>query len=383
MSTAITVYDNVQEPLAFVERFGTMIAKSRMFGCENEAQGQVLAMACLAERQNPIAIKRTYHIIDGNLSMRSDAMLAELRNRGGKHKVLKRTEDEASIEVSYNGETLVESLTWKEAQNEYWPYEKGGKTLKKNWRTPRARRQMLWARVVSEAVRTIAPEVIAGVYTPEEVGDYDDHAETARGPVNVDQLMRETAAKAGEPIDAEYTVVDEQPQQTTQPQQESLVQEPEHAVEAGGDGCSPEQRARLRSLFDAIGATDDQISKALAKRGVKSIRELSADQAAEIITTLEAKVAAAAESQAGESRLPEDARSSDVTGPVGQVTIDQIKSLMKDDFELAKRVKDHLNANGKSKLAELSHADGAALLDCLTNKSIELFFARSLEQPPF
>jgi hypothetical protein len=380
MSTAITVYDNVQEPLAFVERFGTMIAKSRMFGCENEAQGQVLAMACLAERQNPIAIKRTYHIIDGNLSMRSDAMLAELRNRGGKHKVLKRTEDEASIEVTFNGETLVESLTWAEAQNEAWPYAKDGKTLKKNWRTPRARRQMLWARVVSEAVRTIAPEVIAGVYTPEEVGDYDDQAEAARGPVNVDQLMRETAAKAGEPIDAEYTVVDEQPQQT---QPESTVQEPEPAAEASGDGCSPEQRARLRSLFDAIGATDDQISKALAKRGVKSIRELSADQAAEIITTLEAKVADAAESQAGESRLPEDARSSDVTGPVGQVTIDQIKSLMKDEYEIAVRVKDHLRANGKAKLAELSHADGAALLDCLTNKTMELFFARSLDRAPF
>lgn len=379
MTTGLTVYENVKEPMAFVEKFGGMIARSRMFGCQNEAQGQVLAMACLAERQNPIAIKRMYHIIDGNLSMRSDAMLAELRNRGGKHKVLKRTPDEASIEVSFNGEKLTESLSWEEAQKEPWPFGKGGQ-LKKNWATPRARRQMLWARVVSEAVRTIAPEIIAGVYTPEESEDFSEAGPNGSAPVNVDQLMAETAAKANgqdEVVDAEYEVKHDIQQDA--PEAESVSSD---ADDQDG-GSTTDQRNRLRQLFNAVGASSEQIEKALAKRGCKSFRNLSCDQAAELIATLEAKVAAASEQLAGESRLPDDAHSSDVTGPVAQATVDQIKSLLSSEFELAKKVKEHLAANSKQKLAELSQADADALLDAIKTQSIETFFARSLEKPPF
>lgn len=390
MSTALTVYDNVQDPLAFVERFGTMIAKSRMFGCENESQGKILAMACIAEKQNPIAIKRTYHIIDGNLSMRSDAMLAELRNRGGSHKVVERTDSRAEIEITFQGQTIRESLSWDEAKAEPWPFRKDGKTLKTNWATPRARRQMLWARVSSEAVRTIAPEIVAGVYTPEEASDFDQVEEIQKGPVDVDKLPRETAAKAasqvdqteGEPIDAEFVVVPDPPEQDVPKSDVQPDSGPTAEVDQVG-GSTADQRSLLRQLFDTLGATDEQINKALAKRGVKSMRQLSHDQAAEIITTLEAKAAAAAAEIAGQSRLPPDATSSDVTGPVGEPAITQCKKLMEGDFELARRVKAHLNQHGKQKIAELSHEDGIALLESLKSKNMELFFARSLAKGPF
>jgi hypothetical protein len=174
----------------------------------------------------------------------------------------------------------------------------------------------------------------------------------------------------------EYSVVD----QPKSAQESQLGKEPDPVDPIG---CSVDQRRRLRDLFSGLGATDEQINKALGKRGVKMIRELTAEQADEIIHTLEAKLAAAAEATAGKSRLPDDAKSSDVTGPVDQATIDRIKSLMKDDYELAVRVKEHLQQHNKNKLAELSREDGAALLDALESKSIETFFARSLQQGPF
>ena len=157
MSGELTVYQNVQDPLQFAMAFGDEIAKSQMFGCQNVAQGRVLAMACIAERKNPIEIARTHHIIQGNLSMRADAMLAEFNRLGGKHRIVERTAERAEVELKIGDDVYTESLAWDEAKQEPYPYEKDGTSLKKNWRTPRARRQMLWARVISEAVRTLHP----------------------------------------------------------------------------------------------------------------------------------------------------------------------------------------------------------------------------------
>jgi len=82
-AAAIELYDRIADPLEAIDRMGEYLAKSGMFGCEKVEQGKVIAMACLSEKKNPMDIARTYHIIDGRLSMRADAMLAEFRNRGG------------------------------------------------------------------------------------------------------------------------------------------------------------------------------------------------------------------------------------------------------------------------------------------------------------
>ena len=158
------------DPVCAAKQIGEWFAKSGMFGCKSVEQGQVLALACIAERKNPIQILREYHMIDGRLSMRADAMLAGFRQGGGKYKVLARTADKAAIEMSVDGNTEKFSLTWDEAKHEPFVSGRDGK-LKTNWATPRARMQMLWARVVSDAVRTMMPEVVAGAYTPEEIGD--------------------------------------------------------------------------------------------------------------------------------------------------------------------------------------------------------------------
>jgi hypothetical protein len=351
----LTVYARMTDPLAFVREFGTEIALSKMFGCANEAQGKVLAMACMCEGENPIALSRKYHIIQNNLSMKADAMLAELRARGGKHKIVERTSEKASVEITYDGQTYVETITWEDAQAEPYVRSKDG-SLKDNWATPRARRQMLWARAISEAVRTLAPEIVAGTYTPEETHDFaDEQTTTATKVVDVVQLMETTAAKA----EAVADVVDVEP----------VVAEPK---------CSAEQRKQIKSLFDVIGASDEVIERALAKRNVKAMRYLTVTQANELIDSLTSRAQKAAAETVGDSRLPDETRTSDVTAPAGSVLVDEIKALLKEDLPLMKRIKEHLVANGKQKVSDLSHEEALHLKSCLEQDTVEAFFERSL-----
>jgi hypothetical protein len=367
-TTELTVYGRVGDPLAFVREFGTEIALSKMFGCATEAQGKVLAMACICEGINPIELTRKYHIISNKLSMRADAMLAELRARGGKHKVIERTSDKASVEIAYDGQTYTETLTWEDAKNEPYVLAKEG-GLKDNWATPRARRQMLWARVISEAVRTLAPEIVAGTYTPEETSDFVEEitATATTKVVDVEKLMEATAAKA-EPTKT-YVAVDAE----TIDVEATPVAEP---TETGKSTTA--QRKQLRTLFDAVGCTKDQIDKALEKRGVKATRHLTSEQAAELIATLTAKAGQTVENVAGESEQPANATVATTDGPVGQVLVDEIKALLKDNLPLMKRIKDHLVSGGLSKVSDLTHHQAIALKNSLQTDTIELFFQQSL-----
>lgn len=209
-------FDNIRDPMDFVAKFGDAMHASGMFGCKTKDQGRVLAMACLCERKNPLELTRLYHLVDGKLSMRADAMLAEFRGRGGEHKLIARTPDEAAIELTIGkgkGATKeIFRLTFKEVVQEPFPWAKGGKKflpdgspdpkqLKDNWATPRARMQMLWARVVSDGVRTLMPEVVAGSYTPEEIGDITGTAIGVNGEPEPIDVPFEPARHA-EPADA-------------------------------------------------------------------------------------------------------------------------------------------------------------------------------------
>lgn len=171
MSQEIDLYNNLQNPIAAIETLGAIFAKSGMFGCEKVEQGQVLAWACIAERKTPLEIKRRYHLQNGELSVRADAMLADFRSIcKGTHKVIERSPAKAAVELTLDGNSQTFSFTWAEAEKEPFVLAKDGK-LKKNYATPRARMQMLWARVISDAVRTMAPEIVSGTYTPEELDD--------------------------------------------------------------------------------------------------------------------------------------------------------------------------------------------------------------------
>jgi hypothetical protein len=167
------IYSRMNDPLLAVEKLGEIIASSGMFGCSKVEQGQVLALQCLSERKPPLELAKTYHVIDGKLSMRSDAMLAKFQISGGSVKWTRRDDKvvEATFTLKNNSLTFTAKLEDFVANGV--AIGRDGK-LKDNWR--KFTRQMLTARVISEAVRLLAPEVVFGVYTPEEVSDFNSSA---------------------------------------------------------------------------------------------------------------------------------------------------------------------------------------------------------------
>ena len=154
-----------------VARLGELFERSGMFGCTQQGQGAVLVLTCMTEKMSPLQFKRTYHLVEGTPSMRADAMLAEFVARGGKYLIRENSDTRAAALFTFGENSQEMEVTWEQALKAGWPLKKDGKTVKDNWaKTPYA---MLWARLVSRAVRLLAPGVNAGCYTPEEVQDFD------------------------------------------------------------------------------------------------------------------------------------------------------------------------------------------------------------------
>ncbi|MDD5699113.1 MAG: hypothetical protein PHH77_10900 [Victivallaceae bacterium] len=214
--------ENIQLPVASINdlaEIGTAIAKSGMFGINSDSAGMVLAMTCYQEKITPLDFIRTYHIIKGRPTMRADAMLATFSQFGGKYKIVEYSPEKAAAAFEIDGRTLENSFTWEEAKQESYVYREDGKTLKDNWSTPRRRKEMLWARLVSESIRTIAPQVCKGVYTPEETASFTEVAtpreEKAIDPAAANAALKKTGkAKPkpepqGETVDVKATEIKE------------------------------------------------------------------------------------------------------------------------------------------------------------------------------
>jgi hypothetical protein len=172
----LTIYSKIENPMQAVEKMGKFFTASGMFGCKNEAQGMVLAMACLAEQKNPLQIIAEYHIIDGKLTKRADSMHADFLRSGGRITWIRSTEEECSasfVHSEFSPKPTILTLTKSEMVNSGVATGKSGQ-LKDNWR--KFPRQMLRARIISEGVRMINPGLISGIYTPEEVSDFSPDA---------------------------------------------------------------------------------------------------------------------------------------------------------------------------------------------------------------
>ncbi len=167
MKNNLAVYDRINEQIEVITVLGKAITHSGMFGCTKEEQGLVLALQCITERKPPLEMCKTYHIIKGRLSKRADAMLADFRRTGGKFKFgdLKNVSVQSAV-VEFENETYNVEYSLDQAR-------KAGLIRKDSgWvKFPAA---MLRARLVSETLRAIAPELVQGTYTPEEISDFGE-----------------------------------------------------------------------------------------------------------------------------------------------------------------------------------------------------------------
>jgi hypothetical protein len=179
-------YERLGDNFQAIQKLGDAITLSQMFGCTNKEQGLVIATELYITGQSPIEYQRRNKIVSGKPFKQYDTMLAEFHERGGKSRILSKTPELASIELIYNDDKQTFSLSWEDAKNEVFPYSgkeaeivdlisKGtAPKLKPKYATARSRAIMLFARVVSDAIRSMCPEVNFGVYTAEEMDATDD-----------------------------------------------------------------------------------------------------------------------------------------------------------------------------------------------------------------
>jgi hypothetical protein len=182
----VQVYDRITDPLTAIKTLGGAIFKSGIFGLDKPEQGEILAMQCLAERKSPLELARTYHFIQGQLAIRSDALLAKFHQIGGTVEWTNRS-DLAVIATFRKGKSeAVITATMKEYIENGTATKADGKTLKDNWK--KWPRRMLTARAVSEGVRLIAPECCFGVYVAEEIMDANIPSKAAR-PTSLKEII--------------------------------------------------------------------------------------------------------------------------------------------------------------------------------------------------
>jgi hypothetical protein len=180
--------------LSEASRIAEYIAESGLFGCKTKEQAFALMLLADAEGLHPAAAARDYHIIDGKPSLRADAMLARYMSAGGKIKWLKREPECVSAEFTHPSSGTF-TVTW----------DRERATLAKFWGKPNWTKhplQMLSARVISEGVRASFPGIVSGVYTPEEVQDFEPSAPQSRAPAPVATPVREAEAEYVEEMPA-------------------------------------------------------------------------------------------------------------------------------------------------------------------------------------
>ena len=157
----IAAYDKINDSQG-IEMMGNAICRSGMFGCESKEAGIIFALQCMVENKPPLEMAKNYHLVKDKLTKRADAMLADFRRAGGKitWDDLKNENVQSAI-FDFEGIKTNGSFSMDDAQRAGL-FRKGSAWDK----TPAA---MLRARCISETLRAIAPEIVQGVYVPEEI----------------------------------------------------------------------------------------------------------------------------------------------------------------------------------------------------------------------
>lgn len=143
-----------------IAQIGQIFAKSGMYGIKSPEMAMTLMFQAQAEGIHPCKAMQEYHVINGKPSLSSQAMLARFQLAGGVAKWVKRTATEATLHVSHKQGGELE-VTWNIDRA-----KRAGLLGNPSWtKYPEA---MLSARCISEAIRSVFPACLGGMYSIEE-----------------------------------------------------------------------------------------------------------------------------------------------------------------------------------------------------------------------
>lgn len=263
-------YAEMAAAIGAVEKMGTWIHLSGMFGTKSTAQGCVIAMECYINNIPVMEYQRRNGLMMGRPYVPYDATAAAFEESGGKIKLIARTADLAKAEFTWNGILHVMEFSWEDAKKEPVVYEGkesdvvdsllAGKSpkLKSKYATPRSRATMLWARLISDSVKAIAPKCNFGTYSLEEVEDFDP-SELASIPLPVSDSPAESVRQVVQQIQQVEQSQPQSVQQVSQVNQTESVsvapQEPSAAV----DPNTPDPYSQALSNGPAIEEQREQV----------------------------------------------------------------------------------------------------------------------------
>lgn len=299
-SRANEIYAKIDNPMAAIVEMGKLFHQSQIMGVSTQGDGAVLALTCMCEGITPLEFARTYHIIKGKPSMRADAMAAKFQQAGGKILWKNIGDDglEARAVFEFEGQSLEMVYTIEDAKK---AKGKDGNTKNEmidkpdgNWMKDRG--SMLRARLITKAVRILAPGIIAGVYIADEIEDLGDNADPAKASADA----RKKRVKELDEAAATATVITD-PQETgsksdvttgtiksedviinvvAEPKTDKVAESPTFET---GDIATAEQLRTLAGSGTAAGYTILEINQAaIALYGVESVKKITTAQAAEL-----------------------------------------------------------------------------------------------------
>lgn len=151
--------------MAELQQLGTLMAQSGFFSdAKGAAQACVKILAGRELGMPPIASMVGISIIAGKPVVGSNIIASVMKRQGYSWTVQQRDEHGCKLTVFHNGKEAGKTEFLKADA------ERAGLLGKDNWR--KFPRNMYFARAISDAARTFAPEVFSGVpaYTAEEMG---------------------------------------------------------------------------------------------------------------------------------------------------------------------------------------------------------------------
>ena len=203
--------------LAELTEMSKVMVSGGLFGYTKPEQVMSLMLIAQAEGRHPAKVAQDYSIIQGKPALNAQAMLSRFQEAGGKIKWVKSTDNECELWLSHplGGEMTVN-----------WNMERAktaGLAGKATWKQYPA--QMMRARAISEGIRAVFPACLNGMYTPEEVRDFDTVAPEYKAEQNPTKTKQEKRCPVNDALNAmDAEIVDEK---KTEEKKESKNSAPE------------------------------------------------------------------------------------------------------------------------------------------------------------
>jgi hypothetical protein len=241
--------ENALIPMSDIEKMGTAIATSGLFGMKTPSQAIALMLIAQAEGLHPAVAARDYDIIQGRPALKAKAKLGRFQKSGGKIEWIERSDKRCAAKFSHPSCPTEITIDWDEKRATMAGlFTKGGDMYKKY------PRQMFSARVISEGVDACYPDAGSNMYVPEEVQDFE--------PIKP------------APIETTADVIDTKPAQTAISEPQRPIEQPQQPKEF----ISEPQRKRLYAISKSAGIDDESMKTMLSRYGFMSSRDITKDQ---------------------------------------------------------------------------------------------------------